>query len=84
MAERRVLTVYSRPGCHLCDEMIEALRVMQGRFHFSVTVIDIAGDPELEQRHGERIPVLMDGARELGHFRIDSAKVAEYLDRISG
>ena len=39
--DRVALTVYSRNYCHLCDDMIEALRRLQGLFHFEITVIDV-------------------------------------------
>ena len=76
------LTVYSRSYCHLCEDMIEALRRLQGLFHFEIEVIDVDADPELERRHGERVPVLMHGARELCHYRLESALVTAYLAKI--
>ena len=75
------LTVYSRACCHLCDEMIEALRALQGFFQFEIAVADIDADPELERRHGERVPVLMHGGRELCHYRLDTAIVTAYLSK---
>jgi glutaredoxin len=76
------LTVYSRNDCHLCEEMIEALRGLQGLFAFQLAVVDVDSDPELERRHGEKVPVLMHGERELCHFRLDSAAVTAYLSKI--
>ena len=76
------LTVYSRAYCHLCEEMIEALRNLQGLFHFEVAVIDVDLDPELERRHGEKVPVLMHGERELCHFRLETPVVTAYLQKI--
>ena len=73
------LTVYSRADCHLCEEMIEALRSLQGLVHFEIAVIDVDSDPELERRFGEKVPVLMHGARELCHYRLDFAAVTAYL-----
>jgi len=75
------LTVYSRDCCHLCDEMIEALRKLQGLFHFEITVIDIDTDPELARRHGEKVPVLTHGGRELCHYRLEPAIVTAYLSK---
>lgn len=76
---RPALTVYSRAYCRLCDEMIEALRELQGLFPFDFEVIDVDGDAALERRHGEKVPVLMHGERELCRYRIDSADVTAYL-----
>ena len=78
--EPPALTVYSRNHCHLCEEMIEALRRLQGLYRFEVTVIGVDGDPELERRHGVRVPVLTHGERELCHYALDTAGVTAYLE----
>jgi thioredoxin reductase (NADPH) len=76
------LTVYSRSYCHLCEEMIEALHRLQGLFHFEVTIVDVDSAPELERLHGEKVPVLMHGERELCHYRIEPSAVTAYLAKI--
>ena len=76
------LTVYSRNDCHLCEEMIEALRGLQGLGRFEIAIVDVDADPELERRHGDKVPVLMHGERELCHFRLDPAAVTAYLSKI--
>lgn len=78
MAERR-LTVYTRAGCHLCDEMIEALGRVPGIGGFRFEVIDVDTRPELLRRYGDRVPVLAHGERELCEGRLDPAVVATYL-----
>lgn len=55
------LTLYSRPGCHLC-EMAEA---ELDKLEFKYTVVNIAGQPELEALYGHDIPVLTTGDRVL-------------------
>ena len=76
-----ILTVYSRAYCHLCDEMIEALRGLQGLFHFEIAIVDVETDSELMRRHGEKVPVLMHGGHELCHYRLESAVVTAYLSK---
>jgi len=76
------LTVYSRAYCHLCEDMIDALRSLQGIVRFEVAVVDVDSDPELERRHGEKVPVLMHGERELCHYRLDAAAVTAFLEKI--
>ena len=76
-----ILTVYGRADCHLCDEMIEALRELQGLFLFEIAVIDVDTDLELEQCHGEKVPVLMHGGHELCHYRLEPAVVTAYLTK---
>jgi glutaredoxin len=76
------LTVYSRSYCHLCEEMLEALRSLQGFVRFDVAVVDVDSDPELERRHGAKVPVLMHGESELCHYRLEPSAVTAYLEKI--
>ena len=52
------LTLYSRPGCHLCDLMREEVDAMLGDRPRKWEVIDVESDPELLARYGSSIPVL--------------------------
>jgi glutaredoxin len=67
-----VLTVYSRPGCHLCDEMKAVVqRVVRTERHpITVEEIDISTDPELEARYGLEIPVLLVDGRKVAKYRV--------------
>lgn len=58
-----LLHVYSRPGCHLCEQLVEELQPMiRGRAKFEVLNIDT--QPEWTEKYATRIPVI-----ELdGHF----------------
>lgn len=73
------LTVYSRNACHLCEEMIAALRNLQGRFRFEIEVVDVDGDPALERLYGAKVPLLAHGKRELCHYVLERAAVTAYL-----
>ena len=81
-----ILTVYSRTYCHLCDDMIAALRNLQGRFQFEIQVVDVDSDGALEQRFGEWVPVLMAGEgkdqRELCHYFLDAPAVTAFLQEM--
>jgi glutaredoxin len=56
---RARVTVYSRPGCHLCDEALELIRGIDPMgLAFDLEVIDIESDDELMKRYLERIPVV--------------------------
>lgn len=74
-----ILTVFGRTYCRLCDEMLAALRELQGRFHFRVQVVDVDGDPALARLYGGKVPLLAHGSRELCHFRLDLEAVTAYL-----
>jgi hypothetical protein len=77
-------TLYSRSYCHLCQDMLDALLLLQTpQRPFTVDVIDIdeAGDPALMARYDELVPVLFaDLAQpELCHYFLDESKVREVL-----
>jgi hypothetical protein len=79
----RLLTLYSRADCHLCDEMLEALRSLQGLDRFQIQVTDVDGDPALRQRYGDDVPVLTHGGRELCRHRLNAEAVVAYLAKIA-
>lgn len=73
------LTLYSRKGCHLCDEMALELRALKRAHSFVFDVVDVDASPELVGRYGDRVPVLAYGASELCHGRIQRAAVTAFL-----
>jgi hypothetical protein len=75
-------TLYSRTYCHLCDDMLAALKAMQdGAGQFIVDVIDVDADPALVARFDELVPVLFGdlAAPELCHYFLDPDAVRAYL-----
>ena len=78
-----VLTLLYRAYCHLCDEMLDALRPLTAPRGVAVTVVDVDTEPALEQAFGDRVPVLFAGdpagGAELCHFRLDQARVEAAL-----
>ena len=76
------LTVLSREYCHLCEELIAALAQYQGRYSFDIEVVDVDRHPQLEARWGDKVPVLLDGERELCHYYLDHAAVDARLARM--
>ena len=82
------LTIYSKPGCHLCDEMKSTVRrVLSTRpaeHTISVEDIDISGDPALLDRYGLEIPVLMIDGRKAAKYRVSEQELTQMLDRRRG
>ena len=58
------MRLYSKPGCHLCEEALALVNKLRPRRPFALEVVDITTDPELLGRYGERIPVLSVNGRE--------------------
>jgi hypothetical protein len=75
--------LYSRSWCHLCDDMLHALRVLAGDAT-RIDVIDVDGDPALVERYDELVPVLI-GCRpgqspeQLCHYHLDEPAVRRFL-----
>ena len=78
------LTLYSRPGCHLCDEARAALERVRARATFSLHEVNIESDAELHRRYLERIPVVAIGDEELFEFFVDEAALENRLYRLPG
>jgi hypothetical protein len=73
-------TVFSRPGCGLCEEMLEELAsVLPPEEATRVQVIDIDADPELTRKYGTRIPVLLVDGEFVCAYRLDRQRVAAHL-----
>jgi glutaredoxin len=76
------LTLYGKPGCHLCDEARAAVeRVTAGR-GVALEEVDITLDPTLHARYGERIPVLEIDGQTLFEFFVDEGVLERRLDRV--
>ena len=71
--------VYSRADCHLCDVMLEELRVLLDGREIGLSIVDISGRDELIMQYGERIPVLTVDGVELCHYRLDARRVQDWL-----
>ena len=77
------ITLYGKPGCHLCEDARAALeRVRAGR-GFELEEVDVSLDPALNRRYGERIPVLALDGEELFEFFVDEESLRERLDRVN-
>lgn len=74
-------TLYSRSYCHLCEDMLAALKAIDGSELFTVDVIDVDADPALLARFDELVPVLFGdlAAPELCHYFLDRAAVTAYV-----
>ncbi len=72
-------TLYSRAGCELCEEMLEALAAMPAAAGIAVTVTDVDRDPKLRERYGHKVPVLLLGGELVCHGRLETSEVHKAL-----
>jgi glutaredoxin len=64
------LTLYSKPRCHLCEELRALLEDLQPQFAFALEEVDITEDPALFVRYRHDIPVLLADGEELARGRV--------------
>jgi hypothetical protein len=76
------LTLFGKPGCHLCDGARSVVREVAGPRRVDVVEVDITLDPVLERRYRERIPVLALDGEELFDHVVDGAALEDRLDRV--
>lgn len=76
------VTLYGRPGCHLCDDARAVLQRMRATTPFDIEEIDITTDDSLHMRYLERIPVIAVAGVELfDHFVDEDALLRHILYR---
>jgi glutaredoxin len=76
-----LVTIYSRTGCHLCEDALKLLQSMQDELNFEIEVILIDGNEELEQLYGEKIPVThIDGVHH-DFWRVDPERFKSSLEK---
>jgi glutaredoxin len=81
IAGPRDLTLYSRPGCHLCDEAKKHIAPLAARFGARVREINIDADPVLRTRYNEEVPVLFLGPRKVAKYTINLDQLCRQLER---
>ncbi len=77
------VVVYSRPGCHLCEEAVAAIVALHGEgYRFALHEIDIESDELLLRRHLERIPVVEVDGRVVSELVLDEIGLRARLDTV--
>lgn len=61
----RCLTLYTRRGCPLCDEMRAALTTYVLEEAIQLNIVDVDTEPDLKARFGWDVPLLFDEKREI-------------------
>jgi glutaredoxin len=73
------LTLYGKPGCHLCEEAREVVLTVRERHPFELEEIDITRDPALEALYRERIPVVVIDGEEALELVIEATELERCL-----
>ncbi|HEX5990639.1 MAG TPA: glutaredoxin family protein [Solirubrobacterales bacterium] len=77
------VVVYSRPGCHLCEEALEQIVALHGEgYRFNLHEVDIESNDLLLRRHLERIPVVEVDGIEVSELILDRDGLKARLDTV--
>jgi glutaredoxin len=78
------VTLYGKPGCHLCDDARAVVERVRVRRDFELEEVDVTLDPVLHRAYGERIPVLAVDGVEAFEYHVEEAVLVQWLDRVDG
>lgn len=71
LAEPCDVTLYSRPGCHLCEQAKSEMAPLLAEFGARLFEVNIDEDPDLRARYDHDVPVIFLGARKIAKYRVD-------------
>jgi glutaredoxin len=75
------VTMYGKPGCHLCDDAREIIRAVCAELGVEWTEIDITQDDQLFTQYGEQIPVTFVDGNQHDFWRVDPARLRKALTK---
>ena len=78
-AKASTLTLYTRVGCPLCEDMAEHVRVLIAGTGHDLEPVDVDADPALKARYGWDVPLLFSGDTEICRHQLDLPAFQEWL-----
>jgi hypothetical protein len=79
MPEPIRIDIYSRPGCHLCDEAKAVIEPFRERYVVVLRTINVESSADLENRYGSDIPVVLVNGDEAFRHRVDRTELERKL-----
>jgi len=79
-----VVSVFSKPDCHLCDVAKAQLGELQARLGFRLEQVDISQDAALLAEYGTRIPLIWVNGQLVCKFRVDEKALSAAIHRAAG
>lgn len=76
-----MVTVYSRHGCHLCEDAVKTLESLREELAFEIEIIYIDGDAELEKLYGNEVPVIHINGEHHDFYRVDPERFRTSLEK---
>jgi len=75
------VTVYSRHGCHLCEIAEKTINSLRNELEYSVEVLYIDGNEELEKLYGTEVPVIHINGEHHDFYKVDSVRFKTSLEK---
>ena len=75
------VTIYSRLGCHLCDDAHNALESMREELNFEIDVINIDEDAELVKLYSDQVPVIHIDGEHHDFYKVDPVRFRSSLEK---
>ncbi|MFM2215092.1 MAG: hypothetical protein RJA88_461 [Actinomycetota bacterium] len=76
-----MVTVYSRHGCHLCEDAVKTLESLREELAFEIEIIYIDGDAELEKLYGNEVPVIHINGEHHDFYKVDPERFRSSLEK---
>jgi glutaredoxin len=76
-----LITIYSRHGCHLCENAEATLESLKNDLNFSIEVIYIDGDTNLEKLYGNDVPVIHIDGEHHDFYKVDPIRFKSSLEK---
>jgi glutaredoxin len=73
------VVLYSRPGCHLCDDARQVLLAEQAASPFDLVEVDVQDDDDLERAYGIRIPVVEIDGDDRFEYEVDPEELRRLI-----
>jgi glutaredoxin len=78
----KTVTLYGKAGCCLCDEARAVIAAVRAEREFDLQEVDVSTDPVLNNRYGERIPVVEIDGELLSEYAIETVELETALDTV--
>ena len=78
-----IIELFSRPGCHLCEEAKEVILQAGKHYTFDFVEHNVQEREEWEARYGQEIPVVLINGKKVFKFRVPAQRLERYLKRCS-
>lgn len=75
------VTVYSRHGCHLCENAEKVINSLSEELEYSVEILYIDGNEELEKLYGTEVPVIQINGEHHDFYKVDPERFRTSLEK---